>query len=118
MAIPENGMNPKDKVVTGSPVIKMVENNEELNYNKDAFVVISDYVVDPGIRFLSESIEIDTIGCIHRDTVVTPDGTTTSTVFIPNVRLVPKIKDGEQIGHMYIGKNVRISSDPISRRPR
>tara|TARA_R100000152_G_C6774651_1_gene202561 strand:+ start:63 stop:416 length:354 start_codon:yes stop_codon:yes gene_type:complete len=115
----ENGVNTNDKVVSDAPAIQMVDNNEKLSYNSDAFTTLSDYVVEPGMRFISEAMEVNQVGCVHRDTMITPTGVATSTTFIPNVRIVPKHdNEGAEIGHMYLHKDHRIPTDPINHRPR
>lgn len=114
-----NGVNQEDKVVTESPAIKMVEDNSQLKYNADAFTTISDYIVEPNMRFISQGMEIDQVGCVHRETIVTPDNVSSATTFIANVRIVPKFdNEGNECGHMYLHKDHRIPTDPLNHRPR
>ena len=114
-----NGVNPKDKIEMETPNIKMVDTNDDIDYNKEAYVVISDYVVEPNMRLITEGMPIEGMGCVNRDILITPNGQTMTSTFIPDVRLVPKMdNDGNEIGHMYINKNHRVRTDPLNHRPR
>ena len=117
MAVPQNGVNQKDKVISEIKEIKKVEDKVN-NYNEDAFQVMSDYVLDD-VRFLSETQEIQSVGCLHRDTVITEKATTSSLTFIPDVRVVDKMdNEGNKVGLMYISKTMNTINEVPQRRLR
>ena len=106
----KNGVDLKDKVVTEMPAHKK-ESKEFLTTNAESWKLMSTYKRD-GVVFISESMMVDQIGCLHRDTIVYDGKSSVTTCFVEGVRLVPQSgKDNLPDGYMYIGKNVRLTTD-------
>tara|TARA_Y100001973_G_C5127512_1_gene295995 strand:+ start:274 stop:627 length:354 start_codon:yes stop_codon:yes gene_type:complete len=116
MANASNGANLNDKVVQEKQSIKMVDSLDDVRLNPDVYLPIADYVDESGTRHITEGMEIEAVGCVHRETTLTPNGVAVSSGFIPDVRLVPRMKDDVQIGWMYISKTMRIRTDPLHNR--
>ncbi|MAF24088.1 hypothetical protein CL634_00670 [bacterium] len=101
-----NDTHPTDKVVMEKPPIKMAENVDELNVHEKAWQLMSS-TVSPERTMITEVLEIHDVGCVQRDTVITPQDVNVTTCFVDGVRAVEHTSKitGEPDGLRYMHKH-------------